>query len=446
MLPIDAFQDFIRQQQLFEPDDKILLAVSGGKDSVLMFELFKALNLNIGIAHCNFMLRGEDALKDEAFVRQLAKTAGYPFYVQRFDTKAFAQKHKISTQMAARDLRYAWFDSLKQSKGYDYVALAQHQNDVIETMLINLCRGTGIRGLHGIAAKRKHYIRPLLFLNGAEIAHHIDHLGIAYREDLSNASIDYHRNFIRHEIVPKLQELNPQVVDTFQQNSKRFAQMEALLDMQLQKLKLEAISEKDGLIYIDINKLQTFEPLALFAYELLAPYGFNAGMVNDLLQSGKNLSGRLFESSDYQLYTDRDFYVVKPKEKTESLQLVLPQPGQFQFNGWELEVSEKQDIHFEKHPLKIFVDSADLIYPLQLRYWQQGDRFKPFGMKHFKNLSDFFIDQKISIPEKNRCPLLINGNGDLIWLAGLRQDDRYKIHQSTKKVTIFEIKKHHIGE
>lgn len=226
MLPLKQFQDFIEQQQLFVRANKILLAVSGGKDSVLMLHLFKAIGIDIGVAHCNFNLRADEAQRDESFVGLLAKNLGLPFYVTHFDTKKYAAENKISTQMAARDLRYNWFEEIRHKEGYDYIALAQHQNDAVETVLINLTRGTGISGLHGILPKRDLLIRPLLFLNRQQIDEIVKTNHIDFVEDSSNASTNYTRNKIRLQVVPHLQEINPNLEKTFAENISRFAQLE----------------------------------------------------------------------------------------------------------------------------------------------------------------------------------------------------------------------------
>jgi tRNA(Ile)-lysidine synthase len=226
MLPLQQFQDFIREQALFNKDNRILLAVSGGKDSVLMLHLFKAIGVNFGVAHCNFNLRGAEAQRDENFVKMLSSSLGLPFYVTHFETKKYAQTHKISTQMAARELRYAWFEEIRANHGYDYIALAQHQNDAVETLLINLTRGTGISGLHGILPKRDKLIRPLLFLSRSDIEVLISENQLEFVEDSSNASLDYTRNKIRHTVVPALAEINPRLEKTFTENISRFAQVE----------------------------------------------------------------------------------------------------------------------------------------------------------------------------------------------------------------------------
>ncbi|RZL33215.1 MAG: tRNA lysidine(34) synthetase TilS, partial [Pedobacter sp.] len=274
MLPLKQFQDFINQHQLFLKGNKILLAVSGGKDSVLMLHLFKAIGVNIGVAHCNFNLRGDEAQRDENFVKMLAASLDLPFYITHFETKKYAAENKISTQMAARDLRYNWFEEIRVKEGFDYVALAHHQNDTVETMLINLTRGTGISGIHGILSNRGNLIRPLLFLNRQEIDEFIENNHLDYIEDSSNQSASYTRNKIRLKVIPHLKEINPDLEKTFTENAARFAEVETFLNVQVQKLSAKILNKKADGIYIPLDEISRLNPQKLLLFELLKPYGF----------------------------------------------------------------------------------------------------------------------------------------------------------------------------
>ncbi|RZK73631.1 MAG: tRNA lysidine(34) synthetase TilS, partial [Pedobacter sp.] len=256
MLPIDSFNAFINHQQLFSANDKVLLAVSGGKDSVLMVHLFKTAGYDIGIAHCNFNLRADESQRDETFVRMLANTLNIPFHVKHFDTKTYAEEHKVSTQMAARELRYTWFENIRAEYNYQYIALAQHNDDAIETVLLNLTRGTGIAGLHGIMAKRALLIRPLLFLSRNEIELLIAENNIDFVEDSSNATTKYARNKIRHQVVPVLKEINPNLEQTFAHNIQRFAETEMVLQQAVAGIKKELFVEKQGVVHISIEGIQ----------------------------------------------------------------------------------------------------------------------------------------------------------------------------------------------
>jgi tRNA(Ile)-lysidine synthase len=441
MLPLDQFQDFIEQQQLFVQGNRILLAVSGGKDSVLMLHLFKAIGIDIGVAHCNFNLRADEAQRDESFVALLAKNLGLPFYVTHFDTKKYAAENKISRQMAARDLRYHWFEEIRLKEGYDYIALAQHQNDAVETVLINLTRGTGISGLHGILPKRNHLIRPLLFLNRLQIEELVAANNIDFVEDSSNSSTYYTRNKIRLQVVPHLQEINPNLEKTFAENIARFAELETFLAVQVQKLADKILDKRSDGIYIPLQEIIQLKPQKLLLYELLKPFGFVENVIQEILDSLKALSGTHFFSSTHQAIINRnDLVIVEKNVSVTANQFIHPATESTIFADHEISLKFTEEIKFETDPNKAFVNADKLIFPLVLRNWQNGDKFIPLGMRSLKKVSDYFIDEKVPLHLKNTTPILVNGNGEMVWIAGMRQDNRYKLTTATKKVAIFELK------
>lgn len=441
MLPLQQFQDFISKEHLFTKDDKILLAVSGGRDSVLMLHLFKALGIRVGVAHCNFNLRGEEAQRDEYFVKMLAHNFDVPFYVTHFETKKYATQHKISTQMAARDLRYQWFETLRKAEGYNYIALAQHQNDAIETVLINLVRGTGISGLHGILPKRDFLIRPLLFLNREEIDQLIQNHYIDYVEDGSNLSTDYTRNKLRLQVIPHLKEINPNLENTFAQNIARFSEIETFLKVQVETLTNHLLEKKPDGIYISLKGIAGLNPSQLLLFELLKPFNFSNLVVAEILSSINALSGTHFFSESHQAIIDRTHLIIVERANlNQKHEIIHPATGKVNFMGNEIKVSFSDSLAFEKLKHKAFVDFDKLIFPLILRSWQQGDKFIPLGMRNFKKISDFFINEKLPLHLKETTSILVNGNGEVIWVAGMRQDNRYKLIKATKKVVIFELK------
>jgi len=442
MLPLAQFQDFIEQHRLFANDNKILLAVSGGKDSVLMLHLFKAIGVNIGIAHCNFNLRGDEAQRDENFVKMLAANLDLPFHITHFDTKKYAAEHKVSTQMAARDLRYNWFEEIRNKEGYDYVALAQHQNDMVETVLINLTRGTGISGLHGILPKREKLIRPLLFLNREQINELVEKNNFDFVEDSSNQSTNYTRNKIRLKVIPHLQEINPNLEKTFAANIARFADVEEFLNLEVQKLHDKIINKKTDGIYIPLSEIARLKPQKLLLFELLKPFGFTENIVDEILNNLKAMSGTQFFSSGHQAIINRnDLVIVEKNVAGVKNQFLHPSTTGIFLGNDEINLSFSNDIKFETNQNKAFVNADKLIFPLILRYWQNGDKFIPLGMRQLKKVSDFFIDEKVPLHLKHTTPILINGNGDIVWIAGMRQDNRYKLTTATKKVAIFELRK-----
>lgn len=444
MILLQNLESFIRKHALFQTGDKILLAVSGGKDSVLMAHLFKLSGFNFGIAHCNFNLRAAESQRDETFVKMLAGTMDVPFHVVHFQTKAYAEKHKVSTQMAARNLRYEWFEEIRLQYNYKAIALAQHQNDALETVLLNLVRGTGIAGLHGILPKRGYLIRPLLFLTSADITASIDAFGLDYVEDSSNKSRDYARNKLRLEVIPQLKELNGNLESTFQNNIQRFAETEQVLQNAIAGLKKTLLIEKEGKFYLSLKKVKELKPQQLLLFELLRPFNFTEHVVTELVVSLDKQSGTSFYSSSHRIVVDRTALIISSIDAPDQQlvqQAIHTRDTLLNLPGSQLLISGTTALQFEQDRNKAYVDTARLQFPLILRRRQPGDKFKPMGMKGFKKLSDFFIDEKIPLSDKDQIPVLVNGNGELIWIAGLRQDHRYRITADTKHVTIFELKR-----
>ncbi|MES2650435.1 MAG: tRNA lysidine(34) synthetase TilS [Bacteroidota bacterium] len=440
MLPIASFVDYIKKNTLFAKRDKILLAVSGGKDSVLMAQLFKLAGFEFSIAHCNFNLRGDESLRDEAFVKLLASTMDVPFYCTHFDTKGYAKINHLSTQMAARALRYQWFEEVRANYNYDFIALAHHQNDSIETLLLNLTRGTGISGMHGILPKRGYLIRPLLFLSRPEIEELVDKNQINFVEDSSNESDTYARNSIRLNVIPILKEINPNLEETFAQNIIRFAETEAVLQNIVAQTREHVCEVRNGNVYLSIEKIEHLQPQKLLLFELLKPYHFTSSVVDELLQSLNKQSGTSFYSQSHRATVNREEIIISDLAIANSDSIIFMHSyDEFMtVEGQKIGLSYTDSNAVEANINKAFVDADKLIFPLIIRFKQDGDKFMPLGMKQFKKLSDFFIGQKIPLPDKSKIPLLINGNGEIIWVVGFRQDNRYKVNATTKKVAIFE--------
>ena len=440
MLPVNQFIDFINQNKLFAPGTKVLAAVSGGMDSVLMAHLLKQAVFDFGIAHCNFMLRGDEALADQAFVSNLADELGVSFHTVEFHTKKHAADHKISIQMAARNLRYQWFANICQTAGYHVIALAHHQNDTIETILLNLTRGTGIAGLHGILPMKGNLVRPMLFLTRDEIQTTVTREGLKYVEDSSNASTKYARNKIRLQVMPLLKELNPSIEQTFENNLKHFRDLETLLNNQVEALRLQLLTYHEDGVHIPLDEIAKLNPQRLLLHQLLLPYGFTDVVVDDLLTALDKHAGRLFESAGYLAVVDRAHLIISKRETTNDVVLIEEGTHSINYLNYKLTVlHDDSALIIKDNPLAVSVDAAKLIYPLTLRAWQQGDQFYPLGMKTRQKLSDFFIHQKVPLKRKHTVPVMINGNNEIVWIGGYRLDERYKVGDNTKKVTIFEL-------
>lgn len=438
-----AFENFIRGKKLFQPQNRILLAVSGGVDSVVMAHLFYQSDFNFAIAHCNFNLRGEESDQDARFVESLAQSYEVPFFVQRFDTLTIAQSLGLSTQMAARKLRYDWFQELLTLQHFDYLATAHHQNDDFETVLLNLTRGTGIAGLHGIPLQQGKIIRPLLFLSRQAIEDYAQVQQISWREDASNQENSYIRNLVRHEVIPILKKINPNLEKTWQQSAEKIQAVERLFKIQVEELGKEIIKEQADSTWIYFKKLQEIPEPSLQLFSLLEKYGFSYPQCKSMIDSLKNISGSMFESPEYQIVKDREAFILSPKIIKDLPSYTLEEYQEvlegFDFNLRIRIIEDVETYRISRDAQVACLDFALLQFPLQIRPWQLGDWFYPLGMKHRKKLSDFFIDAKISRMAKQKAYVLCSGN-EIAWLMAYRIDDRFKIKNSTKK--ILEIRKY----
>jgi len=442
MLPTGRFLSYISQNNLFGPADRLLLGVSGGKDSVLMAHLLYASGYQFGIAHCNFSLRDEESDKDEAFTRELASQLNVAFHSIRFNTAEYASSNQISIQMAARELRYTWFEQVRLEHNYHYIAVAQHKSDATETIILNLIRGTGISGLHGILAKRDKIIRPLLFLNSEEIDAIVSGNNVTYREDSSNASVKYARNRIRHEVIPKMRQLNKDLDLTFEENSRRFLQLEIFLNQEVEKLRNKLFrSANPDTIEIDVGLLADLNPRDLLLYELFKPYHFSETTIRDLVSVWKNQSGKTFESKSHILLLDRNILILKKRSISDCREIIISkETPSFEWNSKKYKISHVtlEELSFSGDRKIAYLDADLLQFPLNLRLWNTGDYFFPLGMTGKKKISDFFIGQKLNRFEKANIGILANGNGDILWVVGYRSDNRYRVTSDTQNIFIIE--------
>lgn len=440
---VQDFINFIDKEGLFTSKDKVLLAVSGGKDSTLLAYLFHESNFEFGIAHCNFKLRGLEADKDQAFVKHLALKFKVPFYHINFDTKKISQERQISIQMAARDLRYEWLNRIRQENNYQYIATAHHLNDSIETVLYNLTKGCGIRGLQGIPVRNKTVIRPLLFASGKEILQAISSKKIQYREDLSNQETKYVRNKIRHLILPQLQQLNPAITKTFLENIERFKDTFTLFEQAVDDFKNKHVQEVAGFTYINKVALDEADAKHTLLYEITKDMGFSATQIKNALEASTQV-GAIFNSKNHRLLVDRSQYIIAPQKKSQE-EISIPAnllPSIISLSGYALKIKKTTTLPpaFPSENNMAYIDAAKLIFPLTIRTWKTGDHFQPLGMKgKTKKVQDFFSDQKLSIFDKESQLLLVNKNGEIIWIMGMRLDERYKMRKDTREVVVFTI-------
>jgi tRNA(Ile)-lysidine synthase len=428
-------QQFITEKSLFVREDKLILGISGGADSVCLMHVFLELGYSFELAHCNFNLRGEESDADEYFVKDLAKEHQLKIHVKQFDTLVYAAENKISTQMAARDLRYAWFEKLRIKSSAKYLAIAHHANDDVETFFINLVRGSGLKGFLGIKEKNNAIVRPLLLVSRLEIEQYLKDRGLVFREDSSNASVKYLRNKIRHELIPLLAQMNPSIQQTVKDEMRILEGVAQIYASKVEEVRKDLTQEKNGIVQLEISALLALNPLHSYLYELLSAYGFYA--VEAISKALQGQSGKQFFSSTHQLVVDREniFISLLNKENEvfeiteKTISLVYPLEINFKF------MTDKTII-YDNNIAQL--DIEKLKFPLTLRKWKQGDKFMPLGMKKFKKLSDFFIDSKFSIIDKQEQWLLCSGV-DIVWVLGCRIDERYKLESNTKKVYIAQL-------
>lgn len=410
---------------------KILIACSGGLDSVVLSRLFKELNYDISLAHCNFSLRGKESDEDEKFVILLADKLSIPIFNKKFNTKAYKIKHKLSTQVAARQLRYQWFEEVCTEHSFDYLATAHHLDDDLETFLINLSRGTGLRGLIGIPLINDKIIRPFLNFPRADILQYAKEKNSSWREDSSNQTSDYLRNKLRIEVIPRLKEVDHNLLNGFHQTQKYLNDSMALVNDYMALIKNLVVDETEDGFEIDVLKLQDLPNTNALLYELLAPFGFTAwDDISDLLtaQSGKQIfseSHRILKNRKSLLLVENSFVHNEETYTIKESDTGIDTPINLKI--------EQVDKTSDYTPSIVYLDLQKLNFPLQLRKWREGDSFYPFGMKGKKKLSKFFKDEKLSLVAKEKTWVLTSGN-HIVWIVGMRSDHRFKVENQTKKI------------
>jgi tRNA(Ile)-lysidine synthase len=436
------FIEHIKKEKICTPGDTILLAVSGGVDSVVMCELFSRSDLNFAIAHCNFQLRNSESEQDSLFVARLAKKYKVPFHTTTFNTAEYSKTNKLSIQVAARNQRYEWFEHIRNKEGYSFISTAHHRDDSIETFFINLVRGTGIAGLQGILPKQGKIIRPLLFATKEDIVAYALKNKLKFREDSSNASDKYLRNKIRHSLVPVLKELNPKFDSVLSQNIQHLRDVEKIFRKEIQNRQKELLIIKDKETHISVKALQHLDPIETYLFEILRPYNFNSSNCKKIAASFSKNSGKQFFSSTHRLIKDRHKLIIQEiacESLSERTSTIKEDQKKFEIDTLRLSLKKlRAGTKFSHSSLQAALDLDKLSFPLTVRKWKQGDTFQPFGMKGKKKLSDFFIDKKLSLSEKEHVWLLLSGN-DIAWVIGYRIDDRFKITDDTKKIYFAEL-------
>lgn len=433
---LQSFKSHLWENAWFTAGERVLLAVSGGLDSVVMVDLFHRAGFSFGIAHVNFQLRGAASDGDADFVRQLAAGLEVPYYETVFSTQKKAEERKLSIQVMARELRYEWLEEIRSAHGYAWIATAHHLNDSFETALYNWTKGTGIRGLLGIPRQNGLIIRPLLFTGRESLERYAQENALQYRTDASNLEDKYSRNKIRHHVWPVLKKINPGLEETFRGNLERLGEIHFLYEWALDRLQGEWTQQTDEEFRIAVSPLRTFPAARTLLYEWLKEFHFSNRQTDQVFDSMDHEPGAVFYSSTHRLLLDREWLLVRTLADREEADIfpvsradqTVPLPE----GVLEMLLEEGCPETFPTSAAEAFLDADRLTFPLRLRRWLPGDRFAPLGMhgKHQK-LQDFFSNQKISLFEKERVWLLVSGDGEVAWIVGHRPAEPFKITAET---------------
>ena len=431
----DLVRAYIEKYQLFTENRPVLVGVSGGADSIALLTILVKLGYSCIAAHCNFHLRGDESLRDEQFTADYARDLGVPFLKADFNTGQYAAERHLSIEMAARELRYNWFEEQRLALGAQAIAVAHHRDDSVETLLMNLVRGTGIRGLSGIRPKNGYVVRPLLSVSRNEILDWLTVRHISYITDSTNLSDAYTRNFIRLRVLPLLEEINPAVKTAIARTSEHLSAAENIYLYVVEQARREVFLSENC---ISIEALMRYPSPETILYELLKPYGFSPIIANDIYSALSKESGRIFYSSSHRLVKDRKCLLLSSVEKESVCEYVLSGDEEKWEGPVELSFDKvviTEDFCIRKDKNIAYLDYDKLRFPLILRTWKEGDWFIPFGMKGRKKLSDYFSDRKFSRLDKERIWLLCSGD-DILWIVGERPDNRFCIDKATKNVLV----------
>lgn len=433
---IGQLREFIRAENIFKEEDGLLLAVSGGLDSSVLCHLLISAGWKVQLAHCNFGLRGAESERDEDFVCSLGERYGVPVHVTSFDTASYAAQHKLSTQVAARELRYAWLEEQRAALGLAVIVTAHHMQDNVETLWMNLSKGTGMAGLHGILPLQGRIARPLLFATREEIAAYAAAEKLPFVEDSSNITDKYTRNYFRHNILPPLQEIFPDVVRQTGASIRRFREAEELYRQAVAVYQKKLLVQKGQEYFIPLVRFSQAKPLSTIAYELLKPFQCSPAQAQQVIGLLSAEPGKYITTATHRIVRDRKWFIITPLDTSEASYFIIEKEQEtlllpdvlfrFQYTA--------NDAHaISSDPAVACIDAAMLQFPLMLRRWKQGDYFYPLGMTKKKKLSRFFIDQKLPLPQKEKAWVL-ESDKKIVWVAGMRIDNRFRVTEKTRQV------------
>jgi len=440
---LHAFINYSQTHRLFQHGDRLLLAVSGGVDSIVLCELCKQSGYDFAIAHCNFGLRGAESDRDEQFVQALATKYGVPCWTWKPDTDNYARQYKLSVQVAARRLRYEWFDELLHKNQLNYLLTGHHAGDNIETSLFHFFRGTGIAGLRGMLPKTGNIIRPLLFASREDILQFAKQHQLQWMDDSSNATDKYSRNYLRHQLIPLVKNILPEAEQNLAANLQRFAETEQLYQQAIALHKKKLVGLKGNELHMPVLKLQQTIPLHTVLYEIVKEYGFQPAQTGEIIALLDSQTGRYVQSPSHRVFKNRKWLIIAPLQSTEAGNILIEQPGTILYDQSVLHITTAAML---PDPLPatrdtVCIDASVVTFPLLLRKWKTGDYFYPLGMQKKKKLARFFIDTKLSKTDKEHVWVL-EMDKKIIWVVGHRIDDRFKVTASTQKLLVMNIASH----
>lgn len=431
---------FIARNQLLAADNKYIVALSGGADSVALLLIMKALGYDVEAAHCNFHLRGKESERDENFCVSLCESLGIILHRIHFDTLTYAQLHKVSIEMAARDLRYSYFEQLRCDINADAICVAHHKDDNVETILLNLVRGTGMNGLTGISPRNGFILRPLLCIGREDILEYLEAENQDYVTDSSNLVDDVQRNKIRLNVLPLLENVNPAVKDNILTMARWIAEASTIVEASLSEAKAKAVSSAtlNDSLFVDISKVEEYPSAEYLLWNILKDYGFNSSQVALVAENLHATTGTSWLSSSHELTLDRGRLILTPLDKEEGRQMRIPEAGTYVYTELcRLKIEQKEineNYTISRSSDKVCLDAQKVKFPLMIRRVARGDRFVPFGMKGSKLVSDFLTDQKVALPLKRRQLVVADAGGNILWVVGKRLDGRFAVSPCSKSV------------
>lgn len=431
---------FVARNQLLAADNKYIVALSGGADSVALLLIMKALGYDVEAAHCNFHLRGKESERDENFCVSLCESLGIILHRIHFDTLTYAQLHKVSIEMAARDLRYSYFEQLRRDINADAICVAHHKDDNVETILLNLVRGTGMNGLTGISPRNGFILRPLLCIGREDILEYLEAENQDYVTDSSNLVDDVQRNKIRLNVLPLLENVNPAVKDNILTMSRWIAEASTIVEASLSEAKAKAVSSAtlNDSLFVDISKVEEYPSAEYLLWNILRDYGFNSSQVALVAENLHATTGTSWLSSSHELTLDRGRLILTPLDKEEGRQIRIPEAGTYVYTELcKLKIEQKEineNYTISRSSDKVCLDAQKVKFPLMIRRVARGDRFVPFGMKGSKLVSDFLTDQKVALPLKRRQLVVADAGGNILWVVGKRLDGRFAVSPCSKSV------------